>query len=86
MSKSEILAELLRLNWEDRRAIFDRLCEMEERDVLTGTATPEEKALFDRELEEYRRNPDAGSTWDDVQARIRPQISPRPLNQTMQRQ
>jgi len=71
MSKSEILAALPKLNLEDRRAIFDRLCEMEERDVLTGTATPEEKALLDRELEEYHRNPDAGSTWEDVQARIR---------------
>ena len=36
-----------------------------------GSVTPEEKALLDRELEEYRRNPDAGSTWQEVEARIR---------------
>ena len=71
MSKSEILAELPKLNLEDRRAIFDRLCEMEERDVLTGVATPEEKDLLDREWEEYKRNPKAGSTWEEVQVRIR---------------
>ena len=71
MSKMEILAELPKLAVADRREIFDQICEMEERDLLAGGATPEEKALLDRELEEYRRNPDAGSTWDEVQARIR---------------
>jgi hypothetical protein len=71
MSKMEILAELPKLDMADRREIFDQLCEMEERDLLNGGATPEEKALLDCELEEYRRYPDAGSTWDEVQARVR---------------
>ena len=71
MSKMEILAELPKLPVADRREIFDQLCEMEERDLLNGGATAEEKALLDRELEEYRRNPDAGSTWPEVEARIR---------------
>lgn len=73
MSKKEILAELPNLDVEARREIFDRICEMEERDLLNGVVTPEEKALLDRELEEYRRNPDAGSTWNDVETRIRKQ-------------
>ncbi len=71
MSKTEILAELPKLGVEDRREILDRICEMEERDLLNGTATPEEKLLLDRELEEYRRNPEAGSSWNEVEARIR---------------
>lgn len=71
MSKMEILAELPKLDIEDRREIFDRICEMEERDLLNGTVTPEEKALLDQELEEYKRNPKAGSTWDEVVSRIR---------------
>jgi putative addiction module component (TIGR02574 family) len=71
MSKMEILAELPKLGLEDRREVFDRICEMEERDLLTGGATDEEKALLDRELEEYRRNPEAGSTWNEVETRIR---------------
>ena len=54
----EILAELPKLELADRREIFDRICEMEERDLLTGGATDEEQALLDRELEEYRRNPE----------------------------
>lgn len=44
---------------------------MEERDLLTVGATDEEKALLDRELEEYRRNPEAGSNRNEVEARIR---------------
>jgi putative addiction module component (TIGR02574 family) len=71
MSKMEILAELPKLELAERREIFDRICEMEERDLLTGGATDEEKALLDRELEEYRQNPQAGSTWNEVEARLR---------------
>lgn len=76
MSKTEILAELPKLGAEDRREILDRICEMEERDLLNGGATPEEKALLDRELEEYRRNPEAGSSWNEVEARIRKSSRP----------
>jgi len=72
MSKMEILAELPKLELADRREIFDRICEMEERDLLLGSQpTAEEKALLDRELEEYRRNPEADSTWNEVEARLR---------------
>jgi putative addiction module component (TIGR02574 family) len=71
MSKMEILAELPKLELADRREIFERICEMEERDLLTGGATDDEKKLLDRELEEYRRNPEAGSSWNEVEARIR---------------
>ncbi len=71
VSKMEILAELPKLELADRREIFDRICEMEERDLLNGGATEEEKALLDREVEEYRRNPEAGSSWNEVEDRIR---------------
>ena len=71
MSKVEILAELPKLDSEERREIFDRICEMEERDLLDGTVTPREKALLDSELEEYRQNPEAGASWKEVEARVR---------------
>jgi len=71
MSKMEILAELPKLELAERREIFDRICEMEERDLLAGGATDEEKALLNGELEEYRRNPEAGSSWPEVEARLR---------------
>jgi hypothetical protein len=49
---------------------------MEERELINGIATPAEKTLLDQELEEYRRNPEAGSAWSQVEGRIRK--SPRP--------
>jgi hypothetical protein len=36
-----------------------------------GQPSPEEKALLDHELEEYRKNPEAGSTWNEVEAQLR---------------
>jgi len=77
MSKAEILLELPKLELEERREIFDRICDIEERDLLNGgQPTPEEKALLDRELEEYKSNPKAGSTWAEVEARLRKKSRP----------
>jgi hypothetical protein len=72
MSKMEIMAELPKLGTEDHREIFERIGELEEYDLLHGgKPTAEERALLDRELEEYRKNSEAGSTWNEVEARIR---------------
>jgi hypothetical protein len=70
VSKMEILAELPKLDAADRREILDRLCDLEEQSLLNGAATPEEKALLDHEAEEYQRNPEAGSSWEEVESRI----------------
>jgi hypothetical protein len=72
MSKMEILAELPKLDLTDRREIFERIGELEEYDLLHGgKPTAEEKTLLDREVEEFQKNPEAGSTWNEVEARIR---------------
>ncbi len=72
MSKAEILHELPNLRREERREIFERICDIEENDILQGAEpTTEEKALLDRELEEFQLNPNAGSSWPEVQARLR---------------
>lgn len=67
MSKAEILAELPKLGLAERREIFERICELEERDLLRGgEPSAEEKALLDQELEEYRQNPISGKSRADV--------------------
>lgn len=74
MSKTEILRELPKLALEERREIFERICELEETDLLMGgEPTSEEKVLLDRELDDYQQNPVSGSPWREVQARIRKQ-------------
>jgi putative addiction module component (TIGR02574 family) len=37
----------------------------------SGQPTDEEKELLDRELEDYRKNPNAGSSWKEVETRLR---------------
>ena len=72
MSKAEILHELPKLGLQERREIFERIGELEDQDLLKGgEPSAEDKALLDRELEEYRRNPEAGSTWLEVESRLR---------------
>jgi hypothetical protein len=67
----EIRAELPKLDAAERREILDRLCDLEEQCLLDGAATPEEKALLDHEADEYRRNPGAGLSREEVESGIR---------------
>lgn len=72
MSKSEILQELPKLKAEERREIFEYICEMEEMALIQGgEPSAEEKTLLDRELEAYRNHPEPGSSWPEVKARLR---------------
>ena len=73
MSKAEILQILPKLNAAELREIHDRILQLEEEDLVSGRATPneEEKALLDRELEAYSFNPDVGSSWEEVDSRLK---------------
>ena len=65
MSKTEILEQLPKLESAELREIRDRIWQIEEEELLSGRAKPseEEKQLLDHELDDYSRDPDAGSTW-----------------------
>ena len=73
MSKAEILAELPKLNAVELREIQDRIFQLEEEELVNGRVQPteEEKALLDREFEDYSRNPHTGSDWQEVQSRLK---------------
>jgi len=67
MGKTEILAELPKLKAEDRRQIFERLCELQEQDLLDGGApADDEKKLLDTALAEYEKDGDRGRPWREV--------------------
>ena len=72
MSKAEILEELPKLDALELREIHDRILQLEEEELLNGRAKPseEEKALLDRELEDYSRDREAGSSWEEVKSRL----------------
>lgn len=51
---------------------MDRLCELEEDDLLRGgEPTAAEQVLLDREAIDYQANPNVGSPWTEVEARLR---------------
>jgi putative addiction module component (TIGR02574 family) len=72
MSKAEILEQLPKLNSTELREICDRIWQLEEEQLLNGRASPsdEEKALLDSELEDYSRDREAGSSWEEVRSRL----------------
>jgi putative addiction module component (TIGR02574 family) len=77
MSKTEILEELPRLTTEDRQEIRQKLNEIDGDGWLDGAdpLTEHEKALLERRLAAYEKEPDAGSTWEEVEARIQLRIN-----------
>lgn len=71
MSKSEILAELPKLTFEERVEIQARLDEMAGQGWLDdGALTDEEKRLLDSRLDECERNPSSFVPWEQAKAHI----------------
>lgn len=71
MSKAEILAELPKLRAEERTQVFERLCELQERDLLGGLGpTAEEAKLLDEALAEFERDGEHGEPWREVLHRL----------------
>jgi putative addiction module component (TIGR02574 family) len=77
MSKLEILEELPRLSAEDRLEIRQKLNEIDGGEWLDGDdpLTDAEKSLLESRLAAYRQEPNAGSSWEEVEARLRARLN-----------
>jgi putative addiction module component (TIGR02574 family) len=77
MSKAEILEELPKLTAEDRQEIRQKLNEIDGDEWLDGDdpLTEAEKSLLEVRLAAHEREPDAGSSWEEVEARIQSRIN-----------
>ena len=77
MSKAEILDELPKLTKTERQEIRLRLAELDNDDWLDDEdpLTIHEKALLEARLAVYSKDPDAGSTWEEVESRIRARVT-----------
>ena len=80
MSKTEILEDLPKITKVERQEIRLRSAELDSDDWLDDEdpLTDHEKALLDARLAAYAKDPDAGSTWEDVEYRIRARLSQQP--------
>jgi hypothetical protein len=75
MSKEQLVAELAKSTPEERWEILETFWSPEEQANLDpGGPTEEEKALLDRETEEYENNPKIGAPWAKVEARLRAKL------------
>ena len=76
MSKVEILRELPKLTPEERKEIRRKLAELDNDQWLDhdDPLTESEKALLEARLAAYEKDPDAGSSWAEVDARIRARL------------
>jgi putative addiction module component (TIGR02574 family) len=77
MSKVEILEELPKLTTEERQEIRLKLAELDGDGWLDADEplTDAEKALLEARLAAYEKDPEAGSLWAEVEARIRARLS-----------
>ena len=72
MSKAEILAQLPRLKAEERSQVFERLCELQEEDILHGIGpTEEEKIILDEALARFQHDGNPGTPWRQALRGIR---------------
>ena len=78
MSKVDILQELPKLAPGDRQEIREKLDEL---DATAGIEwldhcdlTDDEKRLLEQRLAAIENNPNAGSSWEEVEARIRTKL------------
>jgi hypothetical protein len=77
MSKAEIIAELPRLSAAELaevQASLDELAGENWHDHADLSET--DKSVLNAALAEYQKNPDAGTPWDQVKARVQSKLHP----------
>ena len=77
MSKTEILEALPKLSKTERDKIRLKLIEIDGDSWLDEEEplSEKEKALLDSRLAAYLKNPDEGSSWEEVENRIRARLT-----------
>ena len=64
------LADVLDLSVAERIQLAEDIWDTIPKASEAPTITDAQRAELDRRLEAHRKNPDAGSPWEDVKARI----------------
>ena len=66
-----LLALALRLPLDERTLLAEKIWDSLPEEIRSADLTEEEKAELDRRIAEMEANPDAGSSWEEVRARLR---------------
>jgi putative addiction module component (TIGR02574 family) len=70
MVARNLLADVLALPLPDRVELFEHLRDNLRNEPDLDPLTEEQKRILEERLAEYDANPDEGSTWEEVEARI----------------
>lgn len=74
MVAKNLLTDVLALHPKDRIGLAERIWDSLAEDADSLPLSEAAAADLDDRLAAYRRNPDEGSTWDEVEARIRAKL------------
>ena len=72
MSLTEILAEIPKLSFAERQELVRRAIAVEDEEL-----TPEEKAILDERLEDFRRNPESGISAEQLKSSVLQRLRPQ---------
>lgn len=72
MSLTEILAAIPKLSFAERQQLIRRTIELEDDELTT-----EEKAILDQRLEDFRRNPKAGTPAEQLKGEVLQRLKPQ---------
>jgi putative addiction module component (TIGR02574 family) len=72
MSLTEILAEIPKLSFAERQELVRRAIDLEDEEI-----TPEEKAILDARLDDFRRNPNSGVPADQLKTEVSRRLNSR---------
>jgi hypothetical protein len=72
MSLTEILAEIPKLSFAERQQLLRRTIELDDDEL-----TPEEKAILDQRLEDFRRNPQSGTPAELLKGEVLQRLKPQ---------
>ena len=71
MTRSELVAELMKLDPEERRLAAAELWDSVADEDVSHEFSPEELAEIDRRAAEFEADPSIGIPWEDVRAELR---------------
>jgi putative addiction module component (TIGR02574 family) len=72
VSLTEILAEIPKLSFAERQQLVRRTIELEDDEL-----TPEEKAILDQRLEDFRRDPQSGTPAEQLKSEVLQRLKPQ---------
>jgi putative addiction module component (TIGR02574 family) len=72
VSLTEILAEIPKLSFSERQQLIRRTMELEDDEL-----TLEEKAILERRLEDFRRDPQSGTPGEQLKGEVLQRLKPQ---------